>query len=206
MCRRIFGTILFLLVLAVIAVVYLANHVPAPHAKVLTGKAQQAAAERRIEKALSDPTPAVVQGKGVAKPRLSTASQELSVHFAVDDINTLLATNPSVVSRLRRAKVDSALVAFAAPDKMVLTAQLQAGGGEKVVSVAGTLSPTDTGDVAFHSDAAQVGLLPLPIVSNANIDNRAAQLLALAMPKLPISVHSLSIAHGTLTLTGPRKQ
>ncbi len=206
MCRRIFGTILFLFVLAVMAVIYLAAHAPAPHAKVLTGKAQQAAAERRVQKALLDPTPAPPQNAAGVKPSEADPNRQFSVRLRQDDINTLLATNPAVMDRLQHAKVDSALVAFVPPDKMVLTAQLQVGGGEKVVAVAGTLAPTDTGDVAFHSDAAQVGLLPLPVVSNAKIDDRAAQLLALGMPKLPISVHSLSIANGTLTLTGPRKQ
>ena len=206
MCRRIFGTIFFLIVLAASGVYYLVNHSPAPHAKILTGKAQQAAAERRIEKALSNPVPAAPPSQSAAKTEAAAPHRELSVHFAEDDINTLLATSPGVVSRLHRAKVDYVVVGFAAPNKMILTAQLQTGGSEKVVSVAGTLAPTDTGDVAFHSDAAQIGLLPLPVTSNANIDDRAAQLLALAMPKLPISVHSLSIAGGTLTLTGPRKQ
>jgi hypothetical protein len=198
MKRVIFGV--FVALIAAIALLsYLSNYSSPPPAPPTVSKAQEVDVEHRLLSAIKHPIP-------VAPAASGSPVHEVSVTFAQDDVNTMLATNTNVKNQMTVAGIEAARITFMPSDRVRLDAWTNYQGTKRQLQVEGVVSPNGTGGIKFRTDSAKLGLLPLPpSITAAQIDDKAGKLITHSAASLPLTVEAVTVTAGRLTLSGPKR-
>lgn len=211
MCRRFFLAILLVLFgLAVVGYWYM-HHLPPPHVfpnpKNISPQ-QAKAAQSRLEDALRVPrgAGAAPAARVASETKAPTRRRPVTVHLSQDDINTTLATNPTVKKQMAARGIQAAELSFAAPNVVTVYSKVLYHGSPVDAQITGTVTPGNSGGLQFTAQTASVEDVPVPVARvQRAIDALTAQWLPKANSALPITVQSVTIHGKQIDLTGPEK-